>query len=75
MEDDDDFGAVPCDVVYERVQAIRNIAMDLETITDRKARDLLLRAGELALQHLTLKSAAPVELVAENGRIIKGRPL
>lgn len=75
MEDDDDFGGVPCDVVYERVQAIRNIAMDLETITDRKARDLLLRAGELALQHLTLKSAVPVELVAENGRIVKGRPL
>ncbi|MFG1283408.1 hypothetical protein [Xanthobacter autotrophicus] len=75
MEDDDDFGGVPCDVVCERVQAIRNIAMDLETITDRKARDLLLRAGELALQHLALKSATVLELASEDGRIVKGRPL
>lgn len=72
MEDEDD---ISLDFVYERVQAIRNIALDLETLRNRHAVDLLRRAGELALQHLTLKSATIVELAAEDGKLVKERPL
>lgn len=74
MEDDDDSGFV-CDVVYERVQAVRNIALDLETATDRTGRDLLKQAGKLALQHLALKSAMIVELVPNAAKAVKEKPL
>lgn len=74
MEDDDDSSFVG-DVVYERVQAVRNIAADLETIRSRAARDLLKRAGELALQHLALKSAPIVELVPDTGKALREKPL
>jgi len=74
MEDDDDSGFVG-DVVYERVQAVRNIAMDLETVKNKDSRELLIRAGDLALQHLALKSAPIVELVPNNAKAVKEKPL
>jgi hypothetical protein len=75
MEDDDDDSGFVCDVVYGRVQAVRNIAMDLETVKNKDGRELLIKAGELALQHLALKSAPIVELVPNAGKALKEKPL
>jgi len=75
MEDDDDDSGFVCDVVYGRVQAVRNIAMDLETNKNKASRELLMKAGELALQHLALKSAPIVELVPKTGKTLREKPL
>lgn len=71
-DDDSDF---PCDFVYSRIQAIRNIAADLEVLKHRDARSLMKRAGDLALKHLELQAAPTVELATFNGKPAKERPL
>lgn len=75
MEDDDDFVASPCDIICERVQAIRNIAADLETIKSAPARKLLSRAAELVLQHMEPPKARVVALIPNTGKSAKEQPL
>jgi hypothetical protein len=71
----DDEDADLRDFVYDRVQAVRNIAADLDTVKNKDARELLKKAGDLALQHLTLRTAPAVELATSNGKPAKERPL
>jgi hypothetical protein len=73
--DEDDGPPPQRDIVYERVQAVRNIADDLEKMKNKEARELLKKAGELTLQHLALRTAPTVELATNNGKPAKERPL
>jgi hypothetical protein len=75
MDENDDETPSQRDIVYERVQAVRNIADDLEKMKNNDARALLKKAGELALQHLALRTAPTVDLATFNGKPAKERPL
>lgn len=73
--EDDDIGPLEEDIVCARVAALRGIASDLETASNKDARRLLNEGGRLLLQHLELKSAQVVELATRDGKSVREQPL
>jgi hypothetical protein len=75
MEDDNSYSGAAYDSVCERVQAVRNIASDLETIKSPAARRILTKAAELVLQHMEPPKARIVGVITNAAKSAKEKPL